>query len=243
MTPAPLPDREVERALVVTAHPDDVDFGAAATVAAWTGAGIDVTYCVITDGQAGGFDPAVDRADIPDIRHREQRAAAKAVGVQDVRFLGYVDGELEVTRALVRDLVRVLRQVRPQRVLISSPERSWERLAPSHPDHLAGGEAATQALFPASGNPFAFRDLLEDEGLEAWSASEVWLMEHPTDNHVVDVTEHFEAKMAALLCHESQHPDPERIRRAMHDKLTATAVEHGLAEGRLGEKFAVYRLP
>ena len=68
-------------------------------------------------------------------------------------------------------------------------------------------------------------------------------MEHPTDNHVVDVTEHFEAKMAALLCHESQHPDPERIRRAMHDKLTATAVEHGLAEGRLGEKFAVYRLP
>lgn len=236
-------DCDIERALVITAHPDDVDFGAAATVAAWTAAGIAVTYCVITDGQAGGFDPDLDRADMPRIRRAEQTRAAAHVGVDDVRFLGYVDGELEVTRGLVRHLTRVIRQVRPQRVLIQSPERNWERLAPSHPDHLAGGEAATQALYPAAGNPFAFAELLADEGLEAWSPQEVWIMEHPSTNHAVDVTEHFDAKMAALLCHESQHPDPAQLGDLMRRKLTATAARAGLGEGRLAEGYAVYPLP
>jgi LmbE family N-acetylglucosaminyl deacetylase len=238
-----LPDEEIERALVVAAHPDDVDFGAAGTVAAWTKAGVAVTYCVITDGQAGGFDPGLDRSEMPRIRRAEQTAAAREVGVEDLVFLGYVDGELVVSRDLVRDLTRVVRQVRPQRVLIQSPERNWERLAPSHPDHLAGGEAATQALYPAAGNPFAFPELERDEGVEAWSPSEVWLMEHPRNNHAVDVTDHFEAKIAALMSHESQHPDPERIAQMMREKLTATAVEFSLGEGRLGEKFAVYALP
>lgn len=238
----PLPDGEITRALVVTAHPDDVDFGAAGTVAAWTGAGIDVTYCVITDGQAGGFDPDLDRARMPRIRRTEQAAAARWVGVEELIFLGYVDGELAVTRDLVRDLTRVVRQVRPERVLIQSPERSWERLAPSHPDHLAGGEAATQALYPAAGNPFAFEELAR-EGFEAWSPRELWIMEHPTSNHAVDVTEHFEAKIAALMSHESQHPDPALIERAMRAKLTADAAEYSLGVGRLAEKFAVYPLP
>lgn len=238
-----LPDTEIERALVVTAHPDDVDFGAAATVAAWTRAGIEVTYCVITDGQAGGFDPGHDRAEMPRTRRAEQTAAAKHVGVSELVFLGYVDGELVVSRDLIRDIARVVRQVRPRRVLIQSPERNWHRLAPSHPDHLSGGEAAIRALWPAAGNPFAFEELRRDEGLEAWSPREVWVMEHPTSNHAVDVTDHFDAKVAALSCHESQHPDPARIRQLMHDKLTATGVEYSLGEGRLGEKFAVYPLP
>lgn len=233
----------VERALVITAHPDDVDFGAAGTVAAWTTSGIEVSYCVITDGQAGGFDPELDRSTMPEIRRREQCAAAKEVGVDDVRFLGYVDGELTVDRELVRDLVRVIRQLRPQRVLLQSPERDWDRLAPSHPDHLAGGEAATRAIYPAAGNRFAFVELFDDEALEPWSPDELWLMEHPTSNQAVDVTDHFEAKLAALSCHESQHPDPERIHRIMRDKLTATAVEFGLPAGHLAEKFSVHRVP
>ena len=238
----PAEDAEIERALVVTAHPDDAEFGAAGTVAVWTKAGITVSYCVITDGEAGGFDPDLDRAEMPRIRQQEQREAAAKVGVEEVRYLGYVDGELTVTRELVRDLTRVIRQVRPQRVLIQSPERDWDRLGPSHPDHLAGGEAATQAIFPAAGNPFAFRELLEDEGLEAWSPAELWLMEHPTSNHAVDVTDHFEAKMAALLCHRSQHRDPQRISEVMQAKVTATAVEYGFPEGRLAEKFSVHRV-
>src|SRR5438477_8725011 len=127
-----LADEEIERILVVTAHPDDVDFGVAGSVATWTDRGIDVSYCVVTDGDAGGFDPDVPRSEIPAIRQAEQRAAAEAVGVWDVRFLGYVDGELTVTHDLRRDLSRVIRQVRPQRLLCQSPERNWARLPASH---------------------------------------------------------------------------------------------------------------
>ena len=241
MTPAPLPDREVERALVVTAHPDDVDFDRRDRRRLDRR---EDRRDLLRDHRRAGrrLRPLVDRADIPDIRHREQRAAAKAVGVQDVRFLGYVDGEPGGDPDAGARPGPGAAPGPPPAGAHLEPGAELERLAPSHPDHLAGGEGRDPGAVPGVGQPVRVPPL-EDEGLEAWSASEVWLMETPTDNHVVDVTEHFEAKMAALLCHESQHPDPERIRRAMHDKFTATAVEHGLAEGRLGEKFAVYRLP
>jgi LmbE family N-acetylglucosaminyl deacetylase len=160
-----MPDSDVERVLVVAAHPDDIDFGAAGTIAHWTAAGLTVTYCVCTDGQSGGFDVDVPREHMPEIRRAEQVAAAATVGVADVRFLGYVDGELEASRELVRDLVRVIRQVQPQRMLVPSPERWWERLPASHPDHLAAGEAAIRALYPFARNPFAFPELL---GTRAW---------------------------------------------------------------------------
>jgi LmbE family N-acetylglucosaminyl deacetylase len=150
-----LEDSEIERALVITAHPDDVDFGAAGTVATWTAKGIEVTYCVCTDGDAGGFDPAVPRSEIPGIRRAEQEAAAKAVGVSDVRFLGYQDGKLTPSLELRRDISRVIRQVRPQRALIQSPERNWARVGASHPDHLAAGTAAIAAVYPDARNPFA----------------------------------------------------------------------------------------
>ena len=113
-----LPDAEIERVLVVTAHPDDVDFGAGGTVASWTRAGLAVTYAIITNGDAGGFDPDVPREQIPAIRQAEQRAAGERLGVHDVRFLGYVDGELTVTHDLRRDISRVIRQVRPQRMVV-----------------------------------------------------------------------------------------------------------------------------
>jgi LmbE family N-acetylglucosaminyl deacetylase len=147
--------RRVERVLAVMAHPDDVDFGAAGTIRAWTDAGIEVTYCLITNGDAGGFDPAVPRSEIPAIRQAEQRAAGAVLGVTDVRFLGYRDGELSVSHELRRDISRVIRQVRPDRMLIQSPERNWRRIQASHPDHLAAGEAAIQAVYPDARNPFA----------------------------------------------------------------------------------------
>src|SRR5204863_4811281 len=103
-----------ERILTVTAHPDDVDFGAAGSVAAWTAAGAHVTYCVVTDGEAGGFDPSVPRSEIPGIRRAEQAAAAAEVGVKDLIWLGYPDGRLEASLNLRRDLARVIRLVRPE---------------------------------------------------------------------------------------------------------------------------------
>src|SRR4051794_29955351 len=121
-----LDDTDVERVLVVTAHPDDVDFGAAGTIAGFTDAGAEVTYCVCTDGDAGGFDPTVPRSEIPGIRRAEQVRAAKELGVEEVRFLGYQDGRLSATQDLRRDISRVIRQVRPNRVVIQSPERNWK---------------------------------------------------------------------------------------------------------------------
>src|SRR5690348_2500967 len=118
---------------MIMAHPDDVDFGAAGTVAAWTGAGIKVTYCIVTDGDAGGFDAEVPRERIGPIRQEEQRAAAAEVGVSDVVFLGYPDGRLEVSLELRRDIARVIREVRPQRVVCQSPERNMVRIYASHP--------------------------------------------------------------------------------------------------------------
>jgi LmbE family N-acetylglucosaminyl deacetylase len=160
----PIADSEIERVLVVTAHPDDCDFGAAGTIAKWTAAVIMVSYCICTNGDQGGEDPTVPREDMPKIRQKEQRDAGKAVGVDDITFLNYRDGWLEPTIQLRKDIVRQIRISKPQRMLIQSPDRNWDRLFASHPDHMAAGEAAIQAVYPDSRNPFAFEDLLKDEG-------------------------------------------------------------------------------
>ncbi len=234
-----LPDAEVERALVVTAHPDDVDFGAAGTIARWVDAGTAVTYCVITDGDAGGFDPAVPRADIPAIRRAEQEAAAAVVGVKDVRFLGYPDGRLLVSIELRRDISRVIRDVRPQRLLCQSPERSYQRIYASHPDHLAAGEATLCAVYPDARNAFAHTSLLADEGLEPWSVQETWLMSSAGASHHVDVTDVFDRKLEAIASHVSQMPDPDGLADRMRGWLAANAAAGGLPEGRLAEGFQV----
>jgi LmbE family N-acetylglucosaminyl deacetylase len=232
-------DLEVDRVLVVVAHPDDIDFGAAGTIATWTDAGVTVVYCVITNGDAGGFDPAVEREDIPGIRQSEQRAAAACVGVHDVRFLGYRDGELEVTRDLRRDLSRVIRQVRPERALIPSPERNWDVVGIGHPDHLAAGEAAMRAIYPDARNPYAFPELLAEEGLDAWSVPDTWIMGAPREkvNTYVDVTDTFERKIAALRAHKSQTAHLPDLVGMVSGWLGAAAVAGGLGADRFAEGF------
>jgi LmbE family N-acetylglucosaminyl deacetylase len=234
-----LDDQDVERVLVVAAHPDDIDFAAAGTVARWTDAGIEVTYCILTDGDAGGFDEAVPRADIPGIRQAEQRAAAKCAGVEDVRFLGYPDGALEVSLELRRDISRVIRQVRPQRTVVPSPERNWLRIQASHPDHLAAGEAALNAIYPDARNPFAHAALRLEEGLAAWTVPEAWVMAGPAPDHYVDVTETFGRKIAALRAHESQTSHMTDLEEWVRGWLTLNAQAAGLPDGRLAEAFRV----
>ena len=138
----------IERVLVTCAHPDDVDFGAAGTVARWTAAGVEVTYCFVTDGEAGGLEDEPDRARVARMRRSEQTRAAGEVGVETLEFLAYRDGRVEPSLALRRDLTRVIRTYRPDRILTQSPERRWDRIDPGHPDHLATGEATVCAVFP-----------------------------------------------------------------------------------------------
>lgn len=233
-----LDDSEVQRVLVVTAHPDDVDFASSGTVALWTRAGVEVTYCILTDGDAGGFDPDVPRIEIPGIRRAEQVAAAAVVGVSDVRFLGYTDGELVVSHDLRRDISRVIRQVRPQRVVTQSPERNWERIYGSHPDHLAAGEATIQAVYPDARNPFA-HVALAAEGLDAWTVPEVWVMGGPKPNHWVDTTDVFDLKIAALQAHESQTAHREDLAEFIRGWNARTATLGGLPEGHVAEMYMV----
>ena len=232
------PAAHVERALCVLAHPDDVDFGSAGTVAGWVSAGTEVTYLIVTDGDAGGFDDT-PRQQMGPLRQAEQRAAAAAVGVADVRFLGYPDGRLELTLDLRRDISRVIRQVRPQRVLTSSPERFWDRIGASHPDHMTVGESTLRAVYPDARNPFAFPELLADEGLEAWTVAEVWLGASPRADHAVDVSDVVDRKFAALRSHISQVGHLPDLEGFVTDWMRQTAERFGLPPGRVAEAFHV----
>ncbi len=229
--------------LVVAAHPDDVDFGSAGTVAAFTQAGLEVTYCIATDGDAGGADRTMSRPDMAALRQREQRAAAAVVGVSDVRFLGHADGRVQPTLELRRDISRVIRQVTPQRVLCPSPERRWDFIFASHPDHLATGEAAVCAVYPDARNPFAHPELLNDEGLEPWTVNELWITGGDGPNMAVDTTTTVERKVAALLCHASQIDDPAGITERVSTGARAQGAVAGLGDGASAELYRVTRIP
>ena len=234
-----LNDSEIQRVLVVAAHPDDIDFSAAGTIALWTDAGIEVSYCLVTDGDAGGFDESVPRAEIAPMRRKEQTAAAEVLGVHDLRFLGYPDGRVEPTLALRKDLARVIRQVRPDRLVCPTPERNYQRVAGSHPDHRAVGAAALDAVYPDARNPFAFPELRDDEGLAPWTVREVWVSGSPSPNHFVDVTETFGRKIAALRAHVSQTGHMDDLEERIRMWLTRAAESAGRDKGRLAESFQV----
>ncbi len=229
----------IERVLVVTAHPDDVDFGFAGMVAALTDAGITVAYCIVTDGDAGGAETGMPREEMAPKRREEQTAAAAVVGVDDLHFLGYPDGRLESTLELRKDISRVIRQVRPHRVLMQSPDRNWDRIYASHPDHLAVGEATIAAVYPDARNRWAHPEL-DAEGLEPWNVPQVWLgAGGPEVTHYVDITDSVDRKIEALLCHKSQLPDPEATGQMVRGWTSMIATNAGLPEGRFAEAVRV----
>lgn len=229
---------EIERALVVMAHPDDVDFGAAGTVAVLTDAGVQVTYCLVTDGDAGGSDRSISRHDMAMLRRREQTEAARHVGVSELVFLGHGDGRVQATLQLRADISAVIRRCRPRVVITQSPERNLDRIYASHPDHLATGEATLCAVYPDARNPFAFPELFE-EALEPWAVDEVWIMGGLTGPNAVDVTAVVERKIAALLSHVSQHTDPQGTATMVRDWMTNVAKQLGLPDAASAETFRV----
>jgi len=174
------------------------------------------------------------------LRQAEQRKAAEEVGVHDVTFLGYPDGRLYVTHELRRDITRVIRRVRPQRLVTQSPERNWRRIYASHPDHLAAGEAAACAVYPDARNEFAHPELLVDEGLAPHTVAELWLMStgEGTSSYV-DITDVFDRKLAALRAHVSQTSDMDDLEGLLRGWLGANARAAGLPDGRLAEAFQV----
>ncbi len=234
----PISDSEIKRVLVVNAHPDDSDFGASATIAQWVKAGIEVSYVLCTNGDQGGEESGFTKEEMPAIRQREQREAGAVIGVTDITSLNYVDGHLEPTIGLRKDLVRQIRRVKPDRIVCQSPERNWDRIGASHPDHLAAGEATVQAVYPDSRNPFAFTDLLE-EGLEPYKVKEIWMMGFANPDHFVDVTDTFELKIKALHAHASQTSHNLEMEKMVREWGARNAKNAGLPEGRLAEAFKI----
>ena len=231
-------DPSIHRALVVVAHPDDVDFGTAGTIARLTAEGVEVSYCLVTSGDAGGDDSTISNAERAALREREQRAAAAQVGVHDLVFLGYPDGKVEVTLDLRRDIARVIRSVAPDLVITQSPERNYERIFASHPDHLAAGEATLRAVYPDARNPHAFRELLDSDYLPH-RVAQVWLASSASPTMAVDITDTFEKKMAALSQHESQVGARDDLEVMVRHWARQSAKVAGLAKGRLAESFRV----
>ncbi len=192
-----------ESALVIVAHPDDAEFVMAGTVAAWTRAGCRVVYVVCTDGNAGSHEPGMTREKLAELRRKEQRAACATLGVSDVIFLGYDDGQLQPTLELRRDLVRVIRQHKPSVVLSIDPTVMFfgdDYI--NHPDHRAGGQAALDAVAPACSMP-----LLWPEVGQPHRVRQVYLHTNDKYNTWVDITETIEQKIAALRQHASQMGD------------------------------------
>jgi LmbE family N-acetylglucosaminyl deacetylase len=232
------PGDDVSRILMVMAHPDDVDFGTAGSVAAWTDRGIEVSYCIVTDGDAGGSDRSISRSDMAAIRREEQTAAAHIVGVKDLTFLGYPDGRLTSSIELRRDISREIRRIRPDRVVCQSPERMWDRIYASHPDHLAAGEAAICAVYPDARNPFAHPELLE-EGFEPHTVPELWMAAFNAPTIAVDVTATFDRKVEALRCHKSQVGDGAELPKMLRSWLEPVGKRAGLPPGGMAEVFKV----
>lgn len=190
-------------ALVIFAHPDDAEFMCGGTVASWAREGTDVHYCVVTDGSAGSNEPGATREGMIPIREREQRAAADVLGVSDLTFLGFRDGELEVNVETRRAVTRVVRRVRPEVIIAPDPSRLWFGNAYiNHWDHKQAGTLALCAVMPDAPSRPQFPELL-NEGLEPFEIPHLWLSSEDADTYV-DVTKTIDTKLEALRAHASQ---------------------------------------
>ncbi len=229
---------DVRRILVIVAHPDDAEFGCGGSVARWVEERDEVFYCVVTNGDKGSDDPAMTPQRLARLRESEQRAAARALGVQEVLFLGYPDGELEDTREARRDVVRAIRRVRPDRVVTQNPFPSLNPYA-GHRDHRHAGRLALDAVYPYARDRMHFPDLLA-EGWEPYRVREVYLMGHAEPDVVVDITGTMDRKLAALRCHASQLKDFAGVEGLVRQRAADLGKPHGYT---YGEAYRVIALP
>lgn len=196
-----------ERVLVVAAHPDDIEFGAAGTVARWIGEGAGVRYLLMTRGDKGSDNPSADPAALARLREVEQRAAAAEIGVTEVEFLDEPDGQVEPSLRLRERVTRAIRAFQPEIVMSHDPtvlfvNNEWI----NHPDHRAVGTVVVDAVFPTARDPLNFPEHLA-EGLAAWKVAELFLWSTNEANQLVDIGETLEHKIAALAHHASQFRD------------------------------------
>jgi LmbE family N-acetylglucosaminyl deacetylase len=220
-----------KRAMAIFAHPDDIEFGCAGTLARWIKAGTEVVYVLCTSGDVGIADLSISRARAAEIREAEQLEAAAVLGVKEVVFLREPDGMLENTIGLRKRLVREIRRFRPEVVLTNDPTVVWARENYiNHPDHRAAGTAAIDAVFPAAGQPHLFEELAE-EGLRAHKVRKVYVTSFGQGDTFVNIGDTMELKIAALHKHASQFPKWDPAPRVLeYSALMAKGKEMAYAE-------------
>jgi len=220
-----LSDNLDKTAMVVTAHPDDAEWGCSGSVAKWTRLGWDVVYVLCTDGSKGTEDRSISSEKLIEIREEEQRNAGKILGLKSIEFLGYPDGYLEPTLEVRRDISRAIRKYKPSILITTNPDRDLVNSSYlGHPDHFAAGEAALSAVFPSARDHLTYPELLE-EGYETHKVKQVWInmfnmKSNNSSNWFFNPLEEADVKKAteALLAHNSQISDPKRAKEYMSSR-------------------------
>jgi LmbE family N-acetylglucosaminyl deacetylase len=228
----------IARVLVVTAHPDDPEFGAAGTVARMVKDGSRVVYVIVTDGGKGSSDRTMTPERLVRIRQEEQRHAARTLGVEDVVFLGYEDGELEDTRELRRDITREIRRWRPDLIIAQNPHRTYN-LPASHRDHRVTAGAVLDCVYPFARDHMAFPELLPE--FEPHAVRQVYLMQWENPGHVVDISETMDLKLKALACHVSQLPDFAQVEARVRDRASVLGRGQGFAYAEAFDRIVIAR--
>jgi LmbE family N-acetylglucosaminyl deacetylase len=240
--PAPAPGvwDSPQRILVVLAHPDDPEFFCGGTLAFWACAGHEIIYYLLTCGDKG-FNDSSDPNMTPDalcaIRHEEQQAAADTIGAKAIYWLDRADGYLVPDLELRREIVRIIRKVKPSVLVTCDPQTLFAAYGINHPDHRAAGQAVLDAVFPAAGNKAYFPELIT-EGLEPHMPREVWVSLTNQPNTVMDITGTWPTKIQALLQHKTQIGDVDKFRERMHTRHTEDSTDD---DPRFEEKFRVIK--
>ena len=217
------------RALVISAHPDDIEFGCAGTTCKWVDEGWDVRYVIATSGQKGVQNARQDPEEFGRIREQESRRAAGICGITDVTFLRYMDSEVVYGPGLLKDLARQFRRHRPHRLVVMDPQQIPTEMFVNHPDHRFVGMAALDMTLTGGTTAAIFPGLVLDEALEPWQGlDETWIMGPAGGPVGVDVTDTIERKLDALQAHVSQVGEWD-VRTFMKERLAERGKPHGYA--------------
>jgi len=215
-----------QKILVILAHPDDPEFFCGATLARWARAGHEIHYLLLTCGDKGFDDPTATSDHICAVRQAEQNAAAAIIGVKTVRFLDHEDGYLVPSIELRREVVRTIRQIKPDILVTCDPTHLFAGdYYINHPDHRYAGQVVLDAVFPAVNNPFFFPELIKNEGLQPHKVREVWVSLTGNPTVTLDVTNTWEIKVLALKEHKSQIGDPKEFEQRMRARKSEKSTE------------------
>ena len=227
------------RALVVAAHPDDPEFLAGGTVARLGKEGRELTYVIVTNGNKGSSDRGVTSEQLVAIREEEQRRAARVLGVGNVEFLGYEDGELEDTRDLRRDITRQIRRWRPDLIITLNPHRTYNNFPGWHRDHRITGRVVLDCVYPLARDHLAFPELLPE--YEPHKTREVYVMQWENPQLVSDISDVMDLKLKALACHASQFKDFGQLEKRVRERSAELGRPKGFAYAETFDRIVLNR--